>query len=183
MEVAKIRMQAQDQSQPFKYRNGPQTVFTIIKEEGARALYRGVSLTALRQGTNQAVNFTVYSYLRDMLLKANGNPDGKLPATQTTMIGLVSGAMGPLCNAPIDTIKTRIQKTRITSGQSGWSRLVSVALDTFKNEGPKAFYKGIGPRIMRVAPGQAVTFTVYEYLKKKMEVDTIPATSKKVTTY
>lgn len=32
-----------------------------------------------------------------------------------------------------------------------------------------AFYKGITPRIMRVAPGQAVTFTVYEYLKEHLE--------------
>lgn len=44
----------------------------------------------------------------------------------------------------------------------------------WKQEGSRSFYKGITPRIMRVAPGQAVTFTVYEYLKgvieKKKEV-------------
>ena len=39
----------------------------------------------------------------------------------------------------------------------------------FKQEGVHAFYKGITPRIMRVAPGQAVTFTVYEFLKEKLE--------------
>lgn len=38
-----------------------------------------------------------------------------------------------------------------------------------RQEGFHAFYKGITPRIMRVAPGQAVTFTVYEYLKDKIE--------------
>lgn len=38
-----------------------------------------------------------------------------------------------------------------------------------RQEGFHAFYKGITPRIMRVAPGQAVTFTVYEYLKTKLE--------------
>lgn len=39
----------------------------------------------------------------------------------------------------------------------------------YRQEGFHAFYKGITPRIMRVAPGQAVTFTVYEYLKEKLE--------------
>jgi len=34
-----------------------------------------------------------------------------------------------------------------------------------RQEGIHAFYKGITPRIMRVAPGQAVTFYVYEQLK------------------
>lgn len=38
-----------------------------------------------------------------------------------------------------------------------------------RQEGFHAFYKGITPRIMRVAPGQAVTFTVYEYLRDKIE--------------
>ena len=40
---------------------------------------------------------------------------------------------------------------------------------TNRQEGVHAFYKGITPRVMRVAPGQAVTFTVYEYLKDKLE--------------
>lgn len=39
----------------------------------------------------------------------------------------------------------------------------------WKQEGSRSFYKGITPRIMRVAPGQAVTFTVYEYLKGVLE--------------
>lgn len=42
-----------------------------------------------------------------------------------------------------------------------------------RQEGFHAFYKGITPRIMRVAPGQAVTFTVYEYLRSKLESSNI----------
>jgi len=38
-----------------------------------------------------------------------------------------------------------------------------------KQEGVRALYKGITPRIMRVAPGQAVTFAVYEQLKTWIE--------------
>lgn len=49
------------------------------------------------------------------------------------------------------------------------SRITSIAGEMFKQEGPKAFYKGITPRVMRVAPGQAVTFTMYEYLKGILE--------------
>lgn len=77
--------------------------------------------------------------------------------------------MGPLSNAPIDTIKTRLQKTPAQAGQSAWSRITFIAADMFKTEGVHAFYKGITPRVMRVAPGQAVTFTVYEFLKEKLE--------------
>lgn len=48
-------------------------------------------------------------------------------------------------------------------------RIMIIGNDLFKQEGPRAFWKGIVPRVMRVAPGQAVTFTVYEYLKKVLE--------------
>lgn len=59
MEVVKIRLQAQHHSlaDPLdvpKYRNAAHCVYTVLKEEGASALWRGVSLTALRQATNQA---------------------------------------------------------------------------------------------------------------------------------
>lgn len=59
MEVVKIRLQAQhhSMSDPMdipKYRNAAHAAYTVVREEGFGTLYRGVSLTALRQGTNQA---------------------------------------------------------------------------------------------------------------------------------
>jgi solute carrier family 25 citrate transporter 1 len=175
MEVVKIRLQAQHHSMadPLdvpKYRNAAHALYTVVREEGFSALYRGVSLTALRQGTNQAVNFTAYSYFKDWLQQAQPEyANAQLPSWQTTIIGLVSGAMGPLSNAPIDTIKTRLQRSVAEPGTTAWQRISRIAADMFKQEGFHAFYKGITPRIMRVAPGQAVTFTVYEYLKSRIE--------------
>ena len=175
MEVVKIRMQAQyhSLSDPLdipKYRSAPHAAITVLREEGISALWRGVSLTALRQGTNQAVNFTAYTELKELLQRWQPQFEGKnLPSYQTTVIGLISGAMGPFSNAPIDTIKTRLQKMPAEAGQSSIQRITLIAKDMFKQEGAKAFYKGITPRVMRVAPGQAVTFTVYEFLKKHIE--------------
>ncbi|KAM0246115.1 hypothetical protein ACHAP5_004897 [Fusarium lateritium] len=175
MEVIKIRLQAQHHSMadPLdipKYRNAAHALYTVVKEEGFSALYRGVSLTALRQGSNQAVNFTAYSYFKEWLKVWQPQYENtNLPNYQTTLCGLVSGAMGPLSNAPIDTIKTRLQRATAAPGSTAWSRITAIAADMFKQEGFHAFYKGITPRIMRVAPGQAVTFTVYEYLREKLE--------------
>lgn len=58
MEVVKIRLQAQQHSladplETPQYRNAGHAVYKIVREEGAGALYRGVTLTALRQATNQ----------------------------------------------------------------------------------------------------------------------------------
>lgn len=175
MEVVKIRMQAQyhSLSDPLdipKYRSAPHAALTVLRDEGFGALYRGVSLTALRQGTNQAVNFTAYTEFKEILQRLQPEyQNTNLPSYQTTFIGLISGAMGPFSNAPIDTIKTRLQKTPAEPGQTAIGRITMIAKDMFRQEGARAFYKGITPRVARVAPGQAVTFTVYEYLKGKIE--------------
>ncbi|KAK4055150.1 Mitochondrial succinate-fumarate transporter [Microbotryomycetes sp. JL201] len=175
MEVVKIRLQAQVHSMtdPLdvpKYRNAAHALFVILREEGPKTLYRGVGLTALRQATNQAANFTAYTELKKLLQRLQPQyPDGGLPAVQTSLIGLISGAMGPFTNAPIDTIKTRIQKATALKGETAWTRITTVSSQMFKEEGMSAFYKGITPRVMRVAPGQAVVFTVYERIKRWIE--------------
>ncbi|KAI9270670.1 mitochondrial carrier domain-containing protein [Phascolomyces articulosus] len=173
MDLIKIRLQAQRNSMadPLdipKYRNAPHAAYVIVKEEGFRALYKGVALTALRQATNQAANFTAYQELKKWGKKVQ-NIEGELPSYQTLVIGGISGAMGPLSNAPIDTIKTRIQKSNI-SGGSAWSRFTTVTTEIYKKEGFRAFYKGLTPRVLRVAPGQSVTFVVYEKVKGWLEV-------------
>lgn len=74
------------------------------------------------------------------------------------IVGFISGACGPLFNAPIDTIKTRIQRT--PSSEPGWTRFINISKGIIQNEGYAAFYKGITPRVLRVAPGQSITFLV-----------------------
>lgn len=169
MDVLKIRLQAQHHSlaDPLdipKYRNVGHAAYLILKEEGISTFYRGVALTALRQATNQAVNFTAYQYLKNYLLEYQ-NLD-TLPSYQHLLAGGISGAMGPISNAPIDTIKTRIQKSPTIPGQSGWTRFTTICTHMLKNEGWRAFYKGLTPRLLRVAPGQAITFMVYEKIQK-----------------
>lgn len=179
-----------------KYRNAPHAAYTIIKEEGIRALYKGVTLTALRQGndecmqkgsyensfpllaTNQAANFTAYQEMKKVAQRLQEL--NELPSYQHLILGGVSGAMGnnkiaymfifiiyallgPFSNAPIDTIKTRIQKS--SAPGSGYERFKTVTSEIMKKEGFFAFYKGLTPRLLRVAPGQAVTFMVYEKVR------------------
>ncbi|GJE94682.1 mitochondrial carrier [Phanerochaete sordida] len=173
MEVVKIRLQAQQHSladplETPRYRNAGHAVYTIVREEGPATLYRGVSLTALRQATNQGANFTAYQELKKLAHKYQ--PElVDLPSYQHMVIGLISGAMGPFSNAPIDTIKTRLQKAQAEPGKSAFQRILAIAQDMWRQEGVKSFYKGITPRVLRVAPGQAIVFAVYERVRKVIE--------------
>ncbi|KAJ6631431.1 mitochondrial carrier domain-containing protein [Mycena sp. CBHHK59/15] len=173
MEVVKIRLQAQmhslaDPLDTPRYRNAGHAVYTIVREEGVAALYRGVSLTALRQATNQGANFTAYQEIKKIAHRLQ--PElVELPSYQHMIIGLISGAMGPFSNAPIDTIKTRLQRATAAPGSSAFSRIAAIAGEMWREEGARSFYKGITPRVLRVAPGQAIVFAVYERVSTLIE--------------
>lgn len=173
MEVVKIRLQAQahslaDPVNAPKYQNALHCAYSIVKNEGITALYRGVALTAARQASNQGVNFTVYTLLKQKLKELQPDRD-LLPSYQTSFIGLISGALGPLSNAPLDTIKTRMQREHGVSSESGFSRFSRITRQLIREEGTAALYKGITPRVMRVAPGQAVVFSIFEAVKSTLE--------------
>ena len=118
-EVCKIRMQSQyhslmDPSQRThaKYKNVLQTAMLVAKEEGVSALYKGVVPTMLRQGCNQAVNFTAYNWSKKQVLawktkreeEKMGGSTGmavELDHWQSLLLGGLSGGMGPLANNPL----------------------------------------------------------------------------------
>lgn len=110
MDVVKIRMQSRAPgatlssavSRPHSLSG---TIHNIVKTGGLRALWSGVGLTAMRQGSGQAVNFYAYSkicqYLKDRqpAYQLQG-----LPSWQIAIAGFGAGSLGPLFNAPIDTM-------------------------------------------------------------------------------
>ncbi len=183
-EVCKIRMQSQRHSlldpveaNARKYGNVVQTAIIIVREEGYSALYKGVVPTMLRQGCNQAVNFTVYNIMKDYWLerqrqqnfhnRVSGNSESpqQLPSMVSMLIGGLSGAMGPIVNNPLDVVKTRLQKQNTAkkfNGTPKYTGLIQGCLRISKEEGAGALWKGITPRLMRIVPGQAITFATYE---------------------
>ena len=179
-EVCKIRMQSQYHSMMdpaqrahAKYKNVIQTAFLIVKEEGFSALYKGVVPTMLRQGCNQAVNFTVYNWSKQSFLdyRQRTEPGLKqLDHWQTLVLGGLSGGMGPLANNPLDVVKTRMQKQVVIPGKvPKYNGLLSSCVVIAKEEGTAALWKGITPRLMRIMPGQAITFMTYEAVTEQIE--------------
>lgn len=173
-EVCKIRMQGQyhsmmdpSQMQHRKYTNVIQTAVTIIREEGLGALYKGVVPTMLRQGCNQAVNFTAYNIIKAQVMEWQGTTE--LASWQSLTIGGLSGGMGPLVNNPLDVIKTRLQKQVVVPGRPPkYTGLLSGIAIVAREEGVFALWKGIVPRLLRIMPGQAITFMTYEAVSAQM---------------
>ncbi|KAL3773224.1 hypothetical protein ACHAW5_008145, partial [Stephanodiscus triporus] len=87
------------------WHNVVQTAVLIMKEEGLSALYMGVVPTMIRNGSNVAVNFTVFDWGKRWVLEwkcsnLEGDPgvisaaDMRLDQWQTLLIGGLSGGVG-----------------------------------------------------------------------------------------
>ena len=185
-EVCKIRLQAQFHSMADpvqlanrKYRNVLQTAVVVAREEGLSALYKGVVPTVMRQGINQAVNFTTYQQIKSWWMERQGRQE--LLPWESMLFGGLSGGLGPLVNNPLDVVKTRLQKQRIVEGQAPKYAGIAQAIPVIvREEGVLALWKGITPRLMRIMPGQAITFMTYEWASKHMHTveDALATTSK-----
>ncbi|KAJ3519634.1 hypothetical protein NMY22_g13112 [Coprinellus aureogranulatus] len=55
-----------------------------------------------------------------------------------------------------------LQKATTVLGQSSLQRILAIACEMWRTEGVASFHKGITPRVLCVAPGQATVFAVYE---------------------
>lgn len=121
----------------------------------------------LRQGCNQAVNFTMYNLMKKKVMEYQNTTE--LASWQSLTIGGLSGGMGPMVNNPLDVVKTRLQKQVVVEGKTPkYTGLVQACVVIAREEGPLALWKGITPRLLRIMPGQAITFMTYEFVTSKM---------------
>ena len=148
-ELMKIRHMTQKTYIPFS------RVFTnIIREEGVRALYKGGFATAARQVSNHMVRFPVFYGISNWLKQ--GDSTKPLPTTTNLAVGAFAGTCSTLCNTPLDVIKTRAQRQGNTLNTAG------IVREVVREGGIPALWSGVSMRVIRVAPGQAITFAVVE---------------------
>ena len=129
---------------------------TFFFETGIGGIYKGLSATVLRQGSNQAIRFFVMESLRD--LYRMDDPFMPIPKPIIGLFGATAGAASTLGNNPLDVVKTRMQGLEAAKYKSTWDCFVQI----WKNEGPSAFYKGTVPRLARACLDVSVTFMLYD---------------------
>lgn len=160
-EVIKTRLQKQVGNNNLKYSGPIDVVRKVIAEEGLRRMWSGNIPTVIRQGSNQAFNFMSMAILNKQLWGKEQGDGKQLAVWKTLLNGILAGAVGPCMNCPVDVIKTRMMAQEHTPGtevkyKNWWQAAKLIAAE----EGVPALWKGLIPRLTRLAPGQGITWTV-----------------------
>ncbi|KAL8000258.1 putative mitochondrial carrier domain protein [Plasmopara halstedii] len=162
-EVIKTRLQGQDiiKGETPKYRGPVHTAATVIKNEGLLALWKGLVPTIGRQGLNQACSFWSNNFIKKHVWKIQ---DGdSLPAWKSGLTGMIGAIPGPCINCPMDVVKTRLMAQETAAGASGKYKGTMDAMAMIaKEEGIKALYKGLVPRLARLCPSYGIQWLVMD---------------------
>lgn len=163
METVKVKF-IHDQTQPNpRFKGFFSGVATIVKSEGLGGVYKGLSATVVKQGTNQMIRFFVYNNLKSYL--QGGDPSKDIGTIKTFIIGGIAGAASVFGNTPVDVVKTRMQGLEAHK----YKNTLDCVMRIIKYEGLKAFYKGTVPRLGRVCFDVAFVFTFYENVMKLLD--------------
>ncbi|EFX85387.1 hypothetical protein DAPPUDRAFT_300448 [Daphnia pulex] len=156
METVKVKFINDQRSAKPQFKGFYHGVRTIIKNEGIRGTYQGLTATIMKQGSNQAIRFYVMETCKDWY--RGGDSKKTVPKLVVGAFGAVAGAASVFGNTPIDVVKTRMQGLEA----SKYKNTMDCFIQIWKNEGPRAFYKGTVPRMGRVCLDVAITFMIYD---------------------
>lgn len=121
----------------------------ILKQQGLRGLYQGISGGALREGTYSTMRFAVYHYLKDEAVRRNnGHP---ISTSQNVLLGMIGGVMGGAVGNPADIVNVRMQAdSRLPlEKRRNYKHAVNGLIRVEKEEGLAALMRGVKPNMIR----------------------------------
>jgi len=150
---------------PPKYTGMIDCAIQLLKTGGIRSLYKGFTLTLLRDVPGSITWFGVYEVMKSQLVKVEGVDDTKqLSIFSVLMSGGISGMATWTVSIPFDVLKSRYQ----TAAEGTYKSLFDVYRHLIKTEGAGALFTGIRPALIRAFPANASCFYVAELVKKMM---------------
>ncbi|ODQ81229.1 hypothetical protein BABINDRAFT_33657 [Babjeviella inositovora NRRL Y-12698] len=177
IEIVKTRLQlqgemaAKDASVPRPYKNTFQALGAIYKNEGARALQKGLGCAYVYQIGLNGCRLGLYEPVRvnlNKLFYADQDPYKVQNVSINVFTGAVTGMAGAVAGNPFFLIKTRMQSysTAIQVGQqthysSSWAGLRTI----LRIEGVRGLYRGVDAAMLRTGAGSSVQLPAYNMAK------------------
>lgn len=181
LELVRTRLQASDSSHSM--RSILTSLSQQVSSEGVPVLWRGLSTTLWRDVPFSAIYFMGYESMKRVLTGGSGLGEG--PSTTSTakaggieefsvafFSGACSGTVAAVATHPFDLVKTRLQATTSTtssnsppsssSASPSSRKTLSILKTIVKEDGPQGLFRGMSPRIAKVAPACGLMIGSYE---------------------
>jgi len=154
IETLKVKIIADAYAPASKYKHFWHAVYSILKTEGPKGVYKGVFPTVTKIGLNEAIRFLLFTKIRSFFENKRKQP---LEIYTLFLIGSFAGGVSVFVTHPFDVVKTRIQN----NSSKEKIKASYVIKDVWGRAGWIGFYKGVFPRLMRVSIEVGLQMTLY----------------------
>jgi len=131
--------------------------------------YRGFTVTIAGMVPYAGVSFLSWDFLRAHFL----HPDDRVISRPTPIadlsIGAVSGAVAQTVSYPFEVVRRRMQVGGLTQPDR-WLRWGETVNTIWRSRGWRGFYVGLGIGYLKVVPMTAVSFAVWQRMKRLLDV-------------
>lgn len=128
-----------------------------------RELYRGWSITIMREVPFTVIQFPLWEAMKQWY-KRRTSKGGltspvvhkDVPVLESAVFGSVAGAIAAATTTPLDVLKTRMMLARERQA------MLPLLRSIIQQHGARAFFAGIGPRVMWISAGGAIFLGTYQ---------------------
>ncbi|KAK3902426.1 mitochondrial carrier domain-containing protein [Staphylotrichum tortipilum] len=171
LDLVKVRLQTRTGDMP-KTMSG--TFVHIIKHNGLRGLYNGLSASLLRQLTYSTTRFGIYEEMKSRFVSKKDTPQGATPAAPSLPLLIAmasaSGFIGGIAGNATDVLNVRMQhdaalppaqRRNYAHALDGLARMV-------RDEGAASLFRGVWPNSARAAAMTASQLASYDVFKRTL---------------
>lgn len=154
MELAKTQIQVQKSfsKNNLKFQGPMQCLSYTYHSSGIRGVYKGLTITALRDIPGFATYFVTYEYL----IRSKNDPG----VLYVLLAGGLAGIASWTLTIPIDVVKSRIQVDGMLASTPKYNGIIDCVKKSYQEEGMPFLSRGFGSTLLRSFPMNAVCFLV-----------------------
>lgn len=162
LELIRTKMQSEKHS----YQELKSAITRSLKADGYKSLWKGCSITLLRDIPFSGIYWTCYELIKQKLLNLTNRIRTSLSISFIS--GALSGSIAATLTLPFDVVKTQRQ---ITLGrtkndlQNGAQTMISSMRQIVRTNGVQSLFTGLVPRAIKVSLACAIMISSYEYFK------------------
>ncbi|CAG8569729.1 4086_t:CDS:2 [Paraglomus brasilianum] len=160
-EVIKQRMQV------YRLPSSLAAMYFTLEEQGILGLYRGYWSTVAREIPFTCLQFPLYEFLKHTV--AHKSNRERVEPWEAAICGSVAGGTAAGITTPLDVVKTRLMLSTKHHVVHNYSGIVSTFRRIVEEEGIRALFSGIGPRVLWISVGGSIFLGVYEKASKTLD--------------
>ncbi|KAL0480129.1 mitochondrial substrate carrier family protein [Acrasis kona] len=144
----------------------------IGSTQGVRGIYQGLGATILRNIPANAGYFGVYESSKRWFADHGADQKREVKDLKPYEILLSGGLGGCACwiaSYPMDVVKSLMQTDHVNKAERLYNNVPDAIRKINQQQGPKAFFRGFTPCIVRAFPANGACFFAYEFSKSVME--------------